>query len=155
MQLRTRFHVVAFQHLRTVSNKQLLRLNDRNAEAAILVSHEWLTFLEKHQDEEVSFWSALDPYEITTVAIMCTCLQSETHDMPECVVLCRNVQLLALSLFSYLSARYPAATVMRKAVSTMCNAQGIHIEHEGERKLPRKLRHLLQTYNSTLAAAKG
>ena len=155
LQLRTRFHVVAFQQLHTASNEQVLRQKDRNAAAALQVSHEWLKILEKRQDEDVSFWSFLDAYEITVVAIMCTCLQFELKGRPECVVLCRNVQLLALSLLSYLSARSPAAAIMRKAVSTMCNAQRIHIEHEGEKKLPRKLRDLLQIYNSTLAVAEG
>ncbi|GIZ48042.1 hypothetical protein CKM354_001111700 [Cercospora kikuchii] len=155
LQLRTRFHVVAFQHLRTVSNEQSLRQKDRNAKAALHASHEWLQSLERRQDEKASFWSILDAYEITAAAIMCTCLQSGIQDMPEGVLLCPNVQLLALSLLSYLSARCPVATIMRKAVSTMCNAQRINIEHEGEKKLPRKLRDLLQIYNSTLAVAEG
>ncbi|CAK1365572.1 unnamed protein product [Cercospora beticola] len=155
LQLRIRFHVVAFQHLRTASNEQSLRQKDRHAKAALHASHEWLQSLERRQDEEVGFWSILDAYEITAVAIMCTCLQSGIQDMPEGVMLCRNVQLLALSLLSYLSARSPAATIMRKAVSTICNAQRINIEHEGEKRLPRKLRDLLQIYNSTLAVAEG
>lgn len=114
---------------------------------------DWLQCLEAHQDSEDTFWSVLDPLEITAVGIISAymCLKQTPADNPV-VQVSRETQLLAISLLSYLSGRFSDAASMRRILSALFNEQSMNRALSGDVRLPRKLREMLHRFTVRSAA---
>lgn len=147
LRLRCRL-LVSAQHL--MNSAPRIQAEDTNETYETLSTfREWLQCLEARQDLEDTFWVVLDPYEIAAVGILSACVYlRQIHTDNAIIQISREVQLLAISLLSYLSGHFSAAAPVRKLLSQIFNQQSIDQSSSSYGELPRKLREMLQIYSA-------
>ncbi|KAK4502313.1 hypothetical protein PRZ48_005738 [Zasmidium cellare] len=96
-------------------------LDEEDIEDTLTTCIEWLRCLEARYDSEGIIRCVTDQYEIASVGIMCSDIQQGLlpNLASPLASTCSNVKMLSVSLLSYLSATYPAAAQMRKALSAL------------------------------------
>lgn len=105
----------------TTPTAEATLLDEEDIEDTLTSCVEWLRCLETRYDSDGIVRCLTDQYEIASIGIMCSDIQ---HGLPAELAhsfasTCSNVKMLSVSLLSYLSATYPAAAQMRKALSAL------------------------------------
>lgn len=127
-----------------------LGLDPEETFEAVETVKRWLAEVERQHDLGSAWTCCLDPYEITSVGIMCLAIDRtpQLGAPSRRSTACNDVYVLAVSLLSYLSSTYPAAAQMRRALTALHRRDNFMREAclremEVSKSVPRKICTLL------------
>lgn len=159
MQLMLVLNQYVYDHRHEAVQQSVLGFESDIVEQTVKTSHGWLEGYMDRLDDGIALPCAIDPLLIATASIVCERikLESKGHN-DELEQLCKEVQILSLSLLSSLSERFTQAKDLRKALMLLDRTkalrrkssngqpdsatQSLH-EWEQSKSIPRGLRKML------------
>jgi len=117
MQLMLVLNQYMYDHRHEALQQSVLGFENDIVEQTVKTSHGWLEGYMDRVDEGIAVPCAIDPLLIATASIVCERIKHElTGHSAELEQLCKEVQILSLSLLSTLSERFTQAKDLRKAL---------------------------------------
>lgn len=120
-------------HRQEAVQQSVLGFEEEIVEQTVRTAHAWLEAYMERLDDGVAMPCAIDPLLIATASITCERIQKESisGQDTELEQLCKEVQILSLSLLSSLSERFTQAKDLRKALMLLDRTRALRRKSSG------------------------